>query len=312
MLFRSEQCIDIIFPYNIYLNINKRLKTEEDKDKLDQVYKELFDESKDKINVLKKYFKFTKDLTLSNCGIAYMKGTCKTVSNHIRKKLGKVEAYEVNEVLVCREYLRLNVGTFSTNYRYEILEKFDNSLTIQHINTGEIYIVPISIIEKSFIHNYCGTCHSKQGATIKENITIYDWNFFYATQEWLWTSITRATYLDNVYFYDYDESTLKNDLVREYFRRKVKNYMKQDVERTKKAISEEIKNNYINHLWFEKYINGSCPCCNNQFYLDFNDGSITSNISADRVNCDLYHTVDNIRPTCYRCNAIQGKRNILK
>ena len=33
---------------------------------------------------------------------------------------------------------------------------------------------PVSLIKKNFVHNYCRTCHSFQGSTIDEAITIFD------------------------------------------------------------------------------------------------------------------------------------------
>ena len=53
--------------------------------------------------------------------------------------------------------------------------------------------LPISLIKKNFVHNYCRTCHSFQGSTIEESITIFDHKFAYATRKWLYTAVTRAT-----------------------------------------------------------------------------------------------------------------------
>ena len=50
------------------------------------------------------------------------------------------------------------------------------------------------------------TCHSAQGTSIKCKITIFDYKYKYVSRKWIWTAITRATNLDNVYFYDYVET----------------------------------------------------------------------------------------------------------
>ena len=34
--------------------------------------------------------------------------------------------------------------------------------------------LPISLIKKNFVHNHCRTCHSFQGSTIEDAITIFD------------------------------------------------------------------------------------------------------------------------------------------
>ena len=57
-------------------------------------------------------------------------------------------------------------------------------------------------IEANFIHGYCRTCHSFQGSTIDDRITIFDWNFCFVDRNWVYTAVGRATYLNNVYFYN--------------------------------------------------------------------------------------------------------------
>ena len=58
----------------------------------------------------------------------------------------------------------------------------------------------IKCIEEHFIHNYCNTCHSRQGSTIKKPITIHQYDFHYVSRKWLYTAITRATHFDNISF----------------------------------------------------------------------------------------------------------------
>ena len=45
--------------------------------------------------------------------------------------------------------------------------------------------LPVNLIKKNFVHNYCKTCHSFQGSTIFEAITIFDHKFAYVSREWL-------------------------------------------------------------------------------------------------------------------------------
>ncbi len=60
--------------------------------------------------------------------------------------------------------------------------------------------------------SYCGIAHSQQGASIDSTITFFDYKHFFITAEWLWVASTRATELDNVYFYEYtfDEEFNRN------------------------------------------------------------------------------------------------------
>ena len=45
------------------------------------------------------------------------------------------------------------------------------------ITLSNAMTLPVSLITKNFVHNYCRTCHSFQGSTIEEAITIFDHKF---------------------------------------------------------------------------------------------------------------------------------------
>ena len=65
--------------------------------------------------------------------------------------------------------------------------------------------------------NYCATCHSSQGASINGKICIFDYPDKLVNWRWLWTAITRATQIENVYFHRYNNdrgSNFNNTLVR--------------------------------------------------------------------------------------------------
>jgi hypothetical protein len=176
-------------------------------------------------------------------------------------------------------------------------------LEIQNIATNEIFELPKDVVKKNFIFSYCSTCHSTQGTTIDESITIYDWKFYFMSRRWLWTAATRTTELDNVMFYDYVEPELNHDLIKAYFKRRVENYKEQDKERTKERIPKDVLDKYITYDWFLKYVNNCCPECNNTFYIGFRDGNTYTNITAQRLDNSLYHTLDNIQPMCKNCNC---------
>ena len=74
------------------------------------------------------------------------------------------------------------------------------------ITLSNAMTLPVSLIKQNFVHNYCKTCHSFQGNTIEEAITIFDHKFAYVTRKWLYTAVTRATDLNKVFFYEYDQS----------------------------------------------------------------------------------------------------------
>ena len=304
----ADECINNIFPYEIYLKENKRLKTQEDKDKLERIYNDIFNINIEPEITIKKYFKHTKSLTTSNKSISDMNDTAEIVSKHTRKHLNKTDEYEIGEVLVCRQYLNCKLGKFNVNFEYKIIGYSYDTIEIENLATGEEHELPKDIIRKHFIFNYCSTCHSTQGQTIDENITIYDWKFYYVTREWLWTAITRATSLDNVYFYEYVEPELNRDLIYAYFKRRVEGYKKQDVERSNERLPKEVINNYITPEWLMNSVNKICPSCNNMLYIRFRDGNTYTNITAQRSDNSLYHTLDNIKPMCRMCNCSLSNR----
>ena len=173
----ADECINIIFPNEIYLKENKRLKTKEDRDKLEQIFNDIFNPNVSLKKTVKRHFKFTKEHTTSNKAIAYKNDTCSNVSKHIRKQLGKQKEYEVGERLICREYFKLNKeDTMYVNYEYEITDVKDKTLILQDIAGDKKFEVKTVDARKRFIFNYCSTCHSAQGQSIDESITIYDWS----------------------------------------------------------------------------------------------------------------------------------------
>ena len=101
----SNHCIDMIFPNNIYLKENKRLKTEEDKNKLKHVKADIFNKAIPIITTLRKYFRFTNDIKTTH-NIAFKNETCCSVSQTIRRLLNKQAEYEIDETLICRKYYK--------------------------------------------------------------------------------------------------------------------------------------------------------------------------------------------------------------
>ena len=190
------------------------------------------------------------------------------------------------------------------NYKYTILEVLAQSLRIQHIAKGDVFEVPLNTIRKNFQFNYCATCHSVQGSTIHESITIYDWRFYYTSRQWIWTAVTRATSLNNVHFYDYVEPELNQDLITAYFNRRISGYKGQDNE-AGRTIS---KDNYVNAVWFRSCVNKYCYNCGTHLYIDFSEGNVLTNITADRVDNDMDHSLDNILPCCRICNCFLSNK----
>ncbi len=74
----------------------------------------------------------------------------------------------------------------------------DSTVTLSEgRNAVELNTEPIW---KHFVRGYCRTCHSFQGSSINDKITIFDWKFLLVNRKWLYTAVTRATELKTVVF----------------------------------------------------------------------------------------------------------------
>ena len=75
---------DNIFPYGILLIGCKRLKSQEDTDKLYNIKHDIFVKNISVDDLIEKYFRCTDDITSLGCNIACLKCTCKTVSGRTK------------------------------------------------------------------------------------------------------------------------------------------------------------------------------------------------------------------------------------
>ncbi len=133
-----------------------------------------------------------------------------------------MDDYEVGEVLVCRTYLKISAGTkCSCNYELTVKAVKAGSIVAQELHAKTTIELKLDVVQKHFIHSYCRTTHSYQGSSIDDKIAVLDWRFFFVSRKWLCTSVTRATELKNVFFYDrkvatadYDEASLDKYLAK--------------------------------------------------------------------------------------------------
>jgi hypothetical protein len=292
----ADHCVNSIFNHEVYLMIPKRVKTEEDKQKLKNIKRDIFDANIPVMDTLVKYFKFTKEASLKN--IAYTNETCKEQSELIRKRLNKTDEYEVGEILTCRKWFKSNKETFNVNFQYKIQSIVEDNITLIDESTDKTYTLTRNVIKSNFIFSYCGTCHSYQGSSIDEEMTIFDYKHYFVDRRWLWTAITRATDLNKVMFYEYEEEEETMKKVKKYFQKKVDRYKAQD-KQAKRPISKD----YINVDWLMKCVGVPCSHCQCCLECNFDADVVNSNISAQRVDNKLDHCLSNIIPMCVKCNC---------
>ena len=331
-----NHCINSIFPFEVFLKENKRLKNPEDKLRLKNIKNDILGTEISLADIIQKYnLKTTKEI-ITEDNIAYTNNTCKYVSKKVRKMLGMKKEFEVGEKLVCRKFFKIvrkdddgkSQGiNINKNFEYVIVGITDKNMTLKDENTSETITLMLKQIENNFIHSYCNTCHSLQGSSIKKPITIHEWNFKHVSRKWLYTAITRATELDNVYFMvshkqqsketasEVDENEkwrLKR--IKSYFEHKVGRYARQDFEAgrlnqksTDTGLSYDFKEEFVNVKWLESCINKCCGGCGCDFSFDVidvdDDVKVESDITAQRLDNSLPHYISNIIPMCINCNC---------
>ena len=186
------------------------------------------------------------------------------------------------------------------NFEYLIPKVTNDVISIKDESKDEIYHVPRGKIEKFFIFNYCRTCHSVQGSSIDDSITIFDWKFYFVNRKWLYTAITRATELGNVVFFTGQDDTFDEELLNKYLDTKVLNYKRQDKD-ANRALDHS---NFITRDWLKSQF-GKTGCgegCGDCLRFEVKYGKIESNLSANRLDNDAPHHINNCVPLCVSCN----------
>lgn len=317
-------CLNQMFPNQITLEINKRLKSEEDRNKLKQLKEEIFKNPKNIINILKKHnFNFCtsmKDVKTTE-NICYFNYRTNIVNNHVHTNLikkpkkyvqiGKTNYWPGLE-LVCKErYTAKNVKLY-VNYIYKIKSINDKVFSIIDEDTGDSFTLDI-ILMKHFSLPYANTCHSVQGLSIDGKITIFDVNTPYVDKYYIWTAITRARDLNNITIFLHSEEEVKKlclSRIMQYFDQKVKSYKAQD-----KTANREWQNDdeYIDAKWIGEQKNKlSKQCCsvcfcNYEITLDENN-IVRSNITVDRIDSAIAHKKSNCSLLCKTCNVTKSNR----
>ena len=122
---------------------------------------------------------------------------------------------------------------FNVTITYEIVSIDDWKVEIQDIKSKSIFMTNTTTLDKHFIHAYCATCHSSQGASVDKSITIHEWNKEHlVSREWVYTAITRARYINKVKFFvnkDVDDTDLNEAQLTRYLEHKIKQYKLQDM-----------------------------------------------------------------------------------
>jgi hypothetical protein len=138
-------------------------------------------------------------------------------------------------------------------------------------------------------------------------ISIYDWKCHWADRKWIYTAVTRARQLDQVFFQEtWDYKRPKDELdVRKYLWGKINGYERQD----KRAGRHERGADYVTVDWLYGCFGKPCSNCGDLLMWERNgDGRLVSNLTAQRINNSIPHEMHNIIPMCVECNRALSNR----
>ena len=82
-----------------------------------KIYTQIFGKLNYACDIKEKYFRYTNKINPEHMNIAYTNVRCKSVSDEVRKQLGKINTYEINEEMICRLYLRYDGAKFNATIR---------------------------------------------------------------------------------------------------------------------------------------------------------------------------------------------------
>ena len=68
---------------------------------------------------------------------------------------------------------------FNVNFTYDIVKIDNDILLLKNVKTKDIQPLHKDKVRKNFIFAWCSTCHSAQGCSVDEEITIFDYNQFF-------------------------------------------------------------------------------------------------------------------------------------
>jgi len=294
-----NKIITSMFPHQIVLHENKRCKTDEDRKRMKEITRLIRDANskEEALNVVLKNFKkiYKKEDIVTKKNVCALNKTSDWVNEYLHKYDGD-NKYYVGLELIGRKTFKNKKSNIKINYTYTIKKILEEALVLD--DGEEEHVVDNKDVEKIFKLNYSRTCHSLQGMSINEGITIFDIFNPFVSISWIYTAITRATSLDNIFIYCVKENSINFLKLDEAIRGRIQGHMQYDIARFKRIDNDYIDIRFVKDLLFSTK---KCKFCERRF--DLND---SESWSIDRIDNNIPHTKDNCQIICRKCN--NGKK----
>jgi hypothetical protein len=288
--------IATMFPNSICLHDNKRCKTKEDQIRIKKITRQIRESDfKDVKNILFENFKvlYKPEEIFCNKNVCALNNTVNWVNGLIHKPIDD-EKYYVGLDLICKKSLKFGSVRSCVNGTYTIIDIDEDDFTLA--DGDDVFEVDIKNIKSYFSLPYAKTCHSYQGISESEAITIFDINHFMVDNDWIYTAITRATDLQNIYIYmgDYPHQESLADLKKK-IQYRIEGHKKYDADTEKGCFGK-----YISVEWVMNRLkkNKTCIYCKNHF-----DTTDIEAFSIDRKDNNIGHIELNCQIICRKCNV---------
>ncbi|NBP03788.1 MAG: hypothetical protein EBU90_27550, partial [Proteobacteria bacterium] len=262
--------INSMFPNQITLKDNKRCTDKEEQQKMKEILNKIkYGTKVEAIKCLKENFKCVKNISTKKNVVAF-NWTAEWVNKMLH---GNKEKYYVGCELICRKTHSIKGIRTYVNYTYTVVKIDKNFITL---TDGEEEIeLPLSVVDENFRYSYARTCHSYQGLTENEPITIFNVGHSFVTNEWIFTAVSRATSLSNVLIYEPHLKIEEYKIDKNTIQSRIDKYLEED-----KRLGRITNDEYVTVDWVLSELSKSkkCSCCKNEF--DLTD---LESFSTDRI-----------------------------
>ena len=313
-------CVSTIFDTHITLEVCKRVSTDDQRTRLGEIKRLVLETDTPLIDIARRFFTPITDLNqVAGMSVCYLNETARIVNNFMNAKEAALIAkgdpplvisnagrnYWVGQTLRCRKRLQVNGERMHINYVYKVASRWEGGLVLKS-SLGTAYEVSFASLAECFAYNYAHTCHSLQGMSVAEGISLHDLIFYFVTREWFYTALTRSRDLDKIYYWDpsvvlHDLQVVKEGELEIKMERKLAGYKAQDA----KAGRPFEEADYVSVDDFKLLLEEQdyrCAVCAEVMALVWKDAKDNTQFTLDRLDNALAHVKGNCAVSCLGCN----------